>query len=168
MRKFILTAFLVLFLGSAQAQSVPPELKFRFGVGLLLLPAIQLGLEVGNPIGGFGIRLQMSPFIWVNRFAVEAYVFTPLSPDWEIYFGGGTGLIIGPFSFGTEHYYGMLGVRLKQGFYLEVTPGVFQGYTCTGGVPVNGAAQARTPPCGVSQFSRTFVIYGTLGFSWRF
>jgi hypothetical protein len=165
---WLLVAVLVCGLGVAKAQASTPEFGIRLGFNVLLLPGFHLGLEVSDPTGGLGVRVQINPYIFVNRFSAEAYLFVPISPAWDVYFGGGAAAWVGLFAPKSEDFYGIVGVRLKQGFFLEVNPGLTQSFQCVSSAPLTGAT--RTPvslPCLEFEFRRNFFIIGTLGFSWR-
>jgi hypothetical protein len=167
-KTWLLVAVLVCGLGVAKAQAPTPEFGIRLGFNLLLLPGFHLGLEVSDPTGGLGVRVQLNPYFLTNRVSLEAYVFVPIAPAWEVYFGGGAATWFGPFASRSEDFYGIIGVRLKRGFYFEMSPGIIQGFQCVSSAPINGVE--RTPaslPCSGVEFRRTSFFIAALGFSWR-
>jgi hypothetical protein len=167
MQKFILTAFVVLFLGSAQAQSMAPEFYFRFGIGVnLLLPEISLAMELRESWGGIGLRGRYISIAIVYGYAIDAYLFFPLSSSWDVYVGGGYNNVSGGIAQPNQLIYGLLGVRLKQGFYFELMPGVRSGIQCSSPQPTVG--QAKTTPCLDPTAYQNLGASFALGFSWRF
>jgi hypothetical protein len=159
MKRALLTLLLCMALfARAEAQSTQPDLSFRFGVNLLVLPSLSFALEAREPRGGVGVRASGFYFYAIYGYSLNAYVFVPLSPDWDVYLGAGWLKVLSglPFVSPTEFTYGLIGVRLRNGFFLEVTPGILSISEC--------ATATLALPCGAGRF---FVVLGTLGFSWR-
>jgi hypothetical protein len=142
----------------ANAQSTQPDLSFRFGINLLVLPGISAALEAREPQGGLGVRANTFYAVAVYGYGVDVYAFVPLSLDWDVYFGvgGWRMFLLFPPSNPTDFTYGLLGVRLRNGFFLEITPGVYNT-GCTNSQPL-------LQSCASGRF---FAILGTLGFAWR-
>jgi hypothetical protein len=160
MKRSLLTLLLCLVLfARAEAQTTQPELSFRFGVNLLVLPSLSFALEAREPRGGIGVRTSAFYFVAVYGYRLDAYVFVPLSDHWDVYFGAGWFQVLSalPFVNPTEFTYGLIGVRLRNGFFLEVNPGVFSTTGC--------ATPAQALPCSAGRF---FGVLGTLGFAWHF
>jgi hypothetical protein len=151
----------VLLLARAEAQAVQPDLSFRFGINLLVLPGFSLGFEAREPRGGIGVRASFEYLLVLYGYSIDVYVFVPISSTWDVYFGAGRLRIVDGLALSVpfELTYGLLGVRLRNGFFLEVMPGV--GNT-------EGCRQTVTPPfqpCTTS--AGVFAILGKLGFAWR-
>jgi hypothetical protein len=155
----------VLLVARAEAQEVQPDLSFRFGIGLLLIPEIQLSFEARELRGGLGVRVHIPVLFFAFGYGIDAYIFVPLSPEWDIYAGGGWSSLTVLFASPSSFAYGLLGVRLRNGFFLEVTPGVRTGVACE--PPPANAGLARTPPCFALTPYSNFSVIGTVGFSWR-
>jgi hypothetical protein len=151
----------VLLVARAEAQTVQPDLSFRFGINLLLLPGFSLGFEAREPRGGIGMRASFDYLVLLYGYSFDVYVFVPISSTWDVYFGMGRLQIVDGFGLFAplELTYGLLGIRLQNGFFLEVMPGVSKTIGC--------------PPSPIPPFqpcltnSGLFVILGKLGFAWR-
>jgi hypothetical protein len=159
-RVFLVLCFCVLLLARAEAQAVQPELSFRFGVNLLIFPGFGVALEAREPRGGIGVRAKTINLLLINGYGFDVYAFMPISEQWDVYFGAGWQRLKPGFPnpVASEMTYGLLGVRLRNGFFVEVMPAVFASMGCnTPSVPFQ--------PC-VGDV-RTFAVFGTLGFAWR-
>ncbi len=163
-RIIVMLTALMLLMGQAQAQ----EFSARGGFQLLLLPAVNFALEYNEETWGVGTRVSATYLVLFLRFQANAYVIVPLIYDWQLYIGGGYARSYFFLGKPTDELHGLIGIRLKQGFFVEATGGLAYGESCVPPVPPVNAAQARTTPCGSYVPTRYFIAQVNLGFSWKF
>jgi hypothetical protein len=126
---------LMLWSGVAQAQ----DFSFRFGFQLLSIPSVQLSSELN--FGDFGLGSRFTAGTWfgfLTRVSLDGYGFVPISENWQVYFGAGLSSGVVLFGGVLNDIHGLVGIRLRQGFFVEFVPRLFlatcyqQGINCVG------------------------------------
>jgi hypothetical protein len=126
---------LVLLSGVAQAQ----DFSFRFGFQLLTIPSVQLSNELD--FGDFGLGSRFTAGTWfglITRVSLDSYGFVPIAENWQVYFGAGLSSGVVLFNGVLNDIHGLVGIRLKQGLFVEFVPRLFfancyqQSINCVG------------------------------------
>ena len=180
-KRILLIALLILTGHVAHAQSFGVTLGGRIDVvpnalggpeDVAVIPT--LGLELGGFVRSenvsFGARLTISSFVlFVWHGQADLYVGYTLPEGMTVYVGAGYGFVAPVLGGGLyEDVHGLLGVRLGNGFFAELTPGIAYARVCTSRTPF-----APPPPnepyisvCNKFEDLRVLIMGVSIGWVW--
>jgi hypothetical protein len=180
MKHFVFIGILVLFgFHVAQAQSIQGNFGIRLdGVPTAFgtppaFPALggHFGLEVRTGELSFGARVVLSSFVLLYwHGSLDVYGSYTLPDGLTPYAGVGVGFGAPIFVSGAyTDVHALLGLRLQNGFFVEVSPGLAFGQVCTQTQPPttqSGGVRPQATPCFAFESVQVFIVGVSIG--WAF
>lgn len=100
------------------------------------LPEVHSPLEYTEEAWGIGARVNGTYLVLLARLQADAYVVFPVLPDWQFYARGGWVENYLFLSNPLTKFDGLVEIRRRQGFFVELTSGVgFANTLSPNGVP---------------------------------
>ncbi len=179
MKRIVLIALMLLTCHVAHAQSFGITLGGRIEAvpnalggpkDVVAIPT--LGFELGGFVRSenmlFGARVTLSNlvlFFWHGQ--ADLYVGYRLPEGTTVYVGAGYGFFATGLAGGLyEDVHGLLGVRLGNGFFVELTPGIAYARVCTSRTPPPQNGPPFGPSCNGYEDLQVLMIGISIGWVW--